>query len=72
VSELEVLAGVAASPSQNFGRFALGSDIEVRAAVPLLGALSVSGELMWAKNLDRGLQPADPIARGRDLREAGY
>lgn len=72
VSELEVLAGVAASPSQNFGRFALGSDIEVRVAVPVLGALSVSGELMWAKNLDRGLQPADPIASGRDLREAGY
>ena len=27
---------------------------------------------MWAENLDRGVEPADPVSAGRDLRELGY
>jgi hypothetical protein len=30
------------------------------------------GEVIWGANLDRGLQPADPISSGRDLREFGW
>jgi hypothetical protein len=71
LSELQVISGVAATPSQNFRRFALGVDLRFTAALPRLGALTLSGEILWAANLDRGLLPADPVAIGRPLRELG-
>lgn len=71
LSELQVISGVAATPSQNFRRFALGVDLRLTAAVPRLGVLTLSGEILWAANLDRGLLPADPVAVGRPLRELG-
>ncbi|MFI5308580.1 MAG: hypothetical protein ACHQ53_14570 [Polyangiales bacterium] len=71
-SEIQVIAGAPAEPSHDFDRFALGGDIVVDAELPVLGTLRVFGEVAWAKNLDRGLWPADPIAVGRDLRELGY
>jgi hypothetical protein len=40
--------------------------------VPRLGELQLYGEFVWATNLDRGLEPADPIGVGRDLRELGW
>ena len=72
LSELQLIRGQAATPSQNFSRDALGLDVELTASVPRLGELQLSGELIWARNLDRGLVPADPVATGRDLRELGY
>src|SRR6185436_10594674 len=36
------------------------------------GRLLLAGELTWANNLDRAVLPADPVARGRDLREFGW
>jgi hypothetical protein len=72
LSEVQVIPGSAATPSQNFHRFALGADARVAIAIPRLGALSVFGEAMWAANLDRGIEPADPVASGRDLRERGW
>ena len=39
--------------------------------VPSLGATVLWSELYWAKNLDRGVLPADPVAFGRDYREFG-
>jgi hypothetical protein len=71
-SEIQVIRGRAAVPSQNFSRDALGIDGEVTARIPLLGKLVVSGELIWARNLDRSQYIADPVAAGRDLRELGY
>ena len=71
LSELQVISGVAATPSQNFRRFALGVDLRLTAAIPRLGTLTLSGEILWAANLDRGLLPADPVAVGRPLRELG-
>jgi hypothetical protein len=71
-TEIQIIAGSAAVPSQNFERFAVGSDLRLTAAIPLLGALELSGELSFAQNLDRGVQPADPVSTGRDLREVGY
>jgi hypothetical protein len=71
-TEIQVIAGSAATPSQNFDRFALGSDLRLTVDVPLLGALELTGELLWAKNLDRGIEPADPVSLGRDVRESGY
>jgi hypothetical protein len=72
ITEVQVIAGAAAEPSRNFGRYGLGGDVVVRAQLPVLGDLQVVGEVAWGKNLDRGLWPADPIAAGRSLRELGY
>jgi hypothetical protein len=37
-----------------------------------LGNFRFLAEVVWAKNLDRGLWPADPIAAGRGVREFAY
>lgn len=72
VNELRNAAGSSATPSQNFSRFALGADLRVEADLPTLGTLTVQAEVVRAKNVDRGLVVADPVASGRDLRELGW
>jgi len=72
LSELQVVAGTPGTPSKNFERDALGSDVSVTVKLTNWTTLNVYGELYWAKNLDRQLHPADPVAIGRDLREFGY
>ena len=73
LSELQVIPGQPATPSENFDRFAVGGDAGVTISLPRLGELVVYGELVWASNLDRGIEPADPVAAGRDhLREFGW
>jgi hypothetical protein len=72
MSEIQVIAGRAATPSQNFSRFAIAADARVDATIPRLGAMAIFGEVVWASNLDRNLVPADPVASGRDLREFGW
>lgn len=72
LSEILLIRGEAAVASQNFTRDALGMDAEVAVQVPKLGVLQLAGELIFARNLDRGAYPADPVASGRDLRELGY
>lgn len=72
LSELQAIAGSAATPSQNFTRSAIGLDARVGWDVPRLGLLEVAAEVIWAVNLDRALWPADPVAAGRDLREFGW
>ncbi len=72
LTELQVIPGQAATPSANFDRDAIGADARFVALLAPHTRLEVAGELAWATNLDRGLEPADPIATGRDLREFGY
>jgi len=72
LSEIQVIPGRAATPSQNFSRFAVGADSRIGVALPRLGRLMLFGEVVWAANLDRALLPADPVASGRDLREFGW
>lgn len=69
--EIQIIPGSAATASENFERFAIGGDLRLRVAVPVLGELVLTGELIRGQNLDRGTDPADPIATGRDLREWG-
>jgi hypothetical protein len=69
--ETVAVPGVAATPSQNFSRFGFGADLRVGVNEPGLGATVLGGEVYWAKNLDRGILPADPISFGRDYRELG-
>jgi hypothetical protein len=71
-NEITVIPGSAATPSQTFDRFALGADARIIVGVPVLGALAVRGEIVSAVNMDRGIEPADPVATGRDLREFGF
>ncbi len=72
LSEIQVIPGRAATPSQDFSRFAVGADSRVGFAIPRLGNSVLFGEVVWAANLDRALRPADPVASGRDLREFGW
>jgi hypothetical protein len=69
--EIVVVPGAAATPSQNFSRFGYGADLRIGVNEPGLGATVLGGEVYWAKNLDRGVLPADPVAFGRDYRELG-
>jgi hypothetical protein len=68
--ELIPVPGTAATPSQNFRRWALGGDVEL-ALRTRLGWTRVYGEVTVASNLDRGLYVADPISAGGDVRELG-
>lgn len=73
LSELQIIPGQPATPSENFDRFAVGGDAGITIGLLRLGELSVYGELVWASNLDRSIEPADPVAAGRDhLREFGW
>lgn len=71
-TEIQVIPGTAATPSQTFHRFGVGADLKVRVRVARLGHLELRGEIMRGNNLDRGLFIADPISTGHDLRETGY
>jgi hypothetical protein len=71
-SELEISAGSPATPSRGFKRFAMGGDLRVVVALPLLGELALRAEIVRAKNLDRGLFVSDPVAQTRDLRQFGW
>ncbi len=69
--EVVVIPGVAAVPSQNFSRFGYGADFRLGVDAPRLGSTILYSEIYWAKNLDRNVVPADPVAFGRDYRELG-
>lgn len=71
-NEVQVIQGLAATPSASFDRFGLGGDAELGLDLAGLGKLMVYGELIVAGNLDRAVVLADPIATERDFREFGY
>jgi hypothetical protein len=71
-TEIQGIPGRAAVPPQTFNRWGTGADVRVSGAIPRLGPWTLYGELMWAMNLDRGIEPADPVGVGRDLRELGW
>jgi hypothetical protein len=70
-NEVSSVAGMSASPSANFRRQAVGGDLRLAAYLLPFGETVAYGEFYLAKNLDRGVLPADPTSSGRDLREAG-
>jgi len=69
--ELTAVPAAAATPSESFGRFVIGADLEL-AFTSKLGESRLYGELFVAQNADRGLFVADPIASGSDVRHLGY
>ena len=71
-TEIQVIPGSAATPSQSFKRHAIGADVRVLVDVPWAGELALRGELVWATNLDRAIEPSDPVAAGHDQRQRGW
>jgi hypothetical protein len=68
VTELVPVPGSAASPSENFERWALGLDLGVTFHTKY-GDTRVYGETFVASNYDRGFMPADPVSTsGIDVR----
>ncbi len=72
VTELVDVPGSPAVPSQAFSRNALDLDATAHWCVRGLGHGELQFEGAIAKNLDRGIVYADPIARSRDVRELGF
>jgi hypothetical protein len=68
--ELIPIPGSAASPSENFSRWALGLDLGVTFHTRF-GNTKLYGEAFVASNYDRGYMPADPVTTGIDVRETG-
>lgn len=71
-TELQVLTGSPATPSQGFDRFAMGADARVHVRLPIVGELKLRAEIIRGKNLARGSFAADPVSASRDLRELGW
>lgn len=71
-TELVILPGSPAIPSQSFRRNALDIDVAAHWCLQKLGHGMLQFESAIAKNLDRGVVYADPISRGRDIRELGF
>jgi hypothetical protein len=69
-TEIIGLPGSAASPSENFARWAIGLDLQVGLRT-WLGYSRLAAEAFVASNHDRGFAPSDPIATTLDQRQAG-
>jgi hypothetical protein len=70
-TELSPIVGRAATPSQNFDRWAAGADLRAELRTPI-GVTKIYGEFVIAANMDRSLYVADPVATGVDQRELGF
>jgi hypothetical protein len=71
-NELTAVGGTAATPSETFHRWAIAGDARLVIRMPKLGDLAFRAEVVRSLNLDRGLEYADPIEAGHDLRELGW
>jgi hypothetical protein len=76
-NELTGVPGSSASSSANFSRFGVGGDLLIAAKTSWLGSTTFAAQVYFANDLDRGLQPADPLAspaggQARSFRELGY
>ncbi len=71
-TEIQVIPGSSATPSQQFHRFALGGDARLAIRFASHSVLNLRAEIVRASNLDRGIEPTDPVGAGRDLHEFGW
>ncbi|MEP6864066.1 MAG: hypothetical protein ABJE66_25785 [Deltaproteobacteria bacterium] len=72
ITELMDVPGSPGEPSQQFKRDALDVDATWHWCICALGTGMLQFEGAIAKNLDRGVIYADPVARSRDVRELGF
>jgi hypothetical protein len=71
-NEITAVGGTPATPSKDFHRFGVGGDARLVVKLEPLGDLSLRAEVIDALNLDRGVEVADPVGAGHDLREQGW
>jgi hypothetical protein len=71
-TEIQVIAGTSMTASQEFHRFALGADARVAFRFRSHAEFALRSEIIRSSNLDRAIEPADPVAAGYDLRELGW
>jgi len=69
-SEIVGVPGSAATPSENFDRWAIGLDLQVQVRSPI-GYTRFVAEGFVAQNHDRGRYVSDPVVTGFDLRQVG-
>jgi hypothetical protein len=67
-TELQLIRGASGTPAENFERWGLGADLQLRAQLPFWGALHFTAEAAATQNLDRGLRPSSPVLLGRPER----
>lgn len=72
VTEIQIIAGSAATPSRTYSRFALGADARAEVRFRAGAELTLRAEVVHAQNMDRGLEPSDPVGAGHDQRELGW
>ena len=71
-TELGVIPGRPATPSETFARSAIGADLALTWCVRTLGRGQGFAEIAIATDLDRAVVVADPVAADRSLRELGW
>ena len=71
-NELTAIGGTPATASQEFSRWAIGGDARLIVHLAPLGDLALRAEVLAGQNIDRGLELADPIGAGYNLREVGW
>ena len=71
-NEIVAVGGTPATPSQTFHRFAIGGDARLLVSVPVIGDFAFRAEVVGGQNIDRGVEVADPVGAGHDLREFGW
>lgn len=69
--EVTAVPGSAATPSENFARWAVGLDVQARLHTPI-GQTMIYAAAVAATNLDRGFFVADPVATGIDIRHLSF
>jgi hypothetical protein len=69
-TEFVGVPGSAATPSENFKRWAIGLDLSASLQTRL-GRSRLYGEAFVASNYDRGFAPSDPVTTRLDARQAG-
>ncbi|AKU92097.1 hypothetical protein [Vulgatibacter incomptus] len=69
--EYTAIPGRAATPSETYGRWAVGADVQLAYRTDL-GNTRVLGEAILGQNLDRLLFANDPVVTGLDARGFGY
>ncbi|HEX2872746.1 MAG TPA: hypothetical protein VHP33_15900 [Polyangiaceae bacterium] len=69
-TEFVGVPGSAATPSENFKRWAIGLDLGVSLKTKL-GRSRLYGEAFVGSNYDRGYAPSDPVSTRLDARQAG-
>ncbi len=72
VAEILPITGTAGRPSENFSRWGLAVDTQLRAPLPRVGELMLYSEVAVGKNLDRAIAIADPVLLRRDQRGLGW